>query len=227
MITQRALRFLRTTDVGLSVFLVMIVVFVFVLPPFGLVGIFGRVVIDIFFSLMLISGVTSVSERKIISAIVTGITVIALVFRWTGSFVTLPALQVLDYVATTVVILLFCMVILIRVLKPGPITFRRIEGAVAVYLLLGLVWAYAYELIAHSDPGAFSGAVAVSGSFSSWAYFSFVTLATLGYGDISPVHPVARSLATAEAITGQLYLAILIARLVSQELYKRQQKPEG
>ena len=52
-------------------------------------------------------------------------------------------------------------------------------------------------------------------------YFSFVTLATLGYGDIAPVHPVARSLAVAEAITGQLYLAILIARLVSQELYYR------
>jgi hypothetical protein len=55
-------------------------------------------------------------------------------------------------------------------------------------------------------------------------YFSFVTLATLGYGDISPVHPIARSLAVAEAITGQLYLAILIARLVSQELYYRTSK---
>ena len=54
--------------------------------------------------------------------------------------------------------------------------------------------------------------------------FSFVTLATLGYGDISPVHPLARSLAVAEAITGQLYLAILIARLVSQELYYRTTK---
>ena len=52
-------------------------------------------------------------------------------------------------------------------------------------------------------------------------YFSFATLASLGYGDIVPVHHVARSLAVAEALTGQLYLAILVARLVSQELYYR------
>ena len=65
------------------------------------------------------------------------------------------------------------------------------------------------------------------GRFSSWTYFSLVTLATLGYGDIAPVHPVARSLVTAETITGQLYLAILIARLVSQELYYRQITTDG
>ena len=133
----------------------------------------------------------------------------------------------LDYVATIVSVLLFCMMILTRVFKKGPITFHRIEGAIAVYLLLGLAWAYAYQLLAYLDPGAYSGAVTASGGFSSWTYFSFVTLATLGYGDIAPVHPVARSLATAEAITGQLYLAILIARLVSEELFYRQLRSEG
>jgi hypothetical protein len=109
-------------------------------------------------------------------------------------------------------------------LKKGPITAYRIQGAIAVYLLLGLAWAHTYDLIEYLSPGAFTGTITDSARFSSWMYFSFVTLATLGYGDITPMHPVARSLAVAEAITGQLYLAILIARLVSQELYYRASK---
>lgn len=205
----------------------MIVVFIFVIPPLGIVGIIGRLVFDVFFSLLLISGIASVSQHKGIFAAVAAIAVIALIFRWWDSFVPLPALQVLDYVSTIVSVLLFCTMILTRVFTKGPITFHRIEGAIAVYLLLGLAWAYAYQLVACLDPAAFSGAVTGSGGFSSWTYFSFVTLATLGYGDISPLHPAARSLATAEGITGQLYLAILIARLVSQELFYRQQARES
>ena len=217
----------RTPDAALSVFLVFIVVFIFVLPPLGRVGILSRLVIDIIFSLFLISGIASISERKVVFGTTAGTVAISLAFHWTASFISLPALQVTDYVATIVCVLLFCTTILTHVFKKGPITFHRIQGAVAAYLLLGLAWAYAYQLIAYADPGAFSGAVTASIGFSSWTYFSFVTLATLGYGDISPVHPVARSLATSEAITGQLYLAILIARLVSQELFRRQRQSDA
>jgi len=120
--------------------------------------------------------------------------------------------------------ILYCVVILTRVLKKGPITIHRIEGAIAAYLLLGFGWATAYEIVEYLNPGSFTGIQAGLAGFSSWIYFSFVTLATLGYGDIAPLHPAARSLATAEAITGQLYLAILVARLVSQELTYRQSK---
>ena len=209
------------TDRGLSLFLIMIVVVVFILPPLGSLGIFGRFIFDIFFSLLLISGIASMSGQGKAFIIITGIAVVALVFRWTDSLIPSPTLYILNYIATITSAILFCMVILARVLKKGPITFHRIEGAIAVYLLLGLTWANAFELVEYLNPGSFTGALTGSGRFSSWTYFSFVTLATLGYGDISPVHPIARSLAVAEAITGQLYLAILIARLVSQELYYR------
>lgn len=209
------------TDRGLSLFLIMIVVAVFILPPLGSLGIFGRFIFDIFFSLLLISGIASMSGQGKAFIIITGIAVIALVFRWTDSLIPSPTLYILNYIATITSAILFCMVILARVLKKGPITFHRIEGAIAVYLLLGLTWSNAFELVEYLNPGSFTGALTGSGRFSSWMYFSFVTLATLGYGDISPVHPIARSLAVAEAITGQLYLAILIARLVSQELYYR------
>jgi Na+/H+-dicarboxylate symporter len=130
-------------------------------------------------------------------------------------------LELLDFLTTITATIFFAIVVLSQVLKKGPITPHRIQGAIAVYLLLGFAWAHVYALIEYLSPGAFTGAVSASGRFTSWMYFSFVTLATLGYGDIAPLHPIARSLATAEAITGQLYLAILIARLVSQELHHR------
>ena len=215
------------TDRGLSIFLVMIIVVVFVLPSLAdLVGIARRLFFDIFFSLLLISGITSMSERRRVLITLAGISIVALAVRWIDSFNASALLDVLNYFATITAIILFSIVVLSQVLKKGPITVHRIEGAIAVYLLLGLAWAHTYELIEYLSPGAFIGAITTSARFSSWVYFSFVTLATLGYGDISPVHPVARSLAVAEAITGQLYLAILIARLVSQQLFHRESREE-
>jgi hypothetical protein len=214
----------RENDRGLAIFLVMTVFYMFVLPCLGSPGIVNRFMIDIFLSLLLITGIAAILVDKRFFVMVTAIVIIALVFRWAGFFSTSPVLHVLGYLATITSIILFCIFVLTRVLMKGPITLRRIEGAIAAYLLLGLAWTYAYKLVEYLNPGSFTGSISESGGFSSWTYFSFVTLATLGYGDISPVHPVARSLATAEAITGQLYLAILIARLVSQELYYRTSK---
>ena len=212
------------TDRGLSIFLVMIVVVVFVLPSLASLGITGRLFFDIFFSLLLISGIASMSGRRRVFITLTGISIVALAVRWIDAFNASPLLDVLNLLATITATILFSTVVLSLVLKRGPITAHRIQGAIAVYLLLGLSWAHTYDLIEYLSPGSFTGAITASSRFSSWMYFSFVTLATLGYGDISPVHPVARSLAVAEAITGQLYLAILIARLVSQELYDRASK---
>ncbi len=207
------------TDRGLSIFLVIIILVIFVLPPLGSRRVFG----DIFFSLLLISGASAISSSRKVFIGITGAAIVTLLLRWIDSLCASPFLDVLDYVAATTSIVLFCIVVLAQVMKRGPITVHRILGAVAVYLLLGLAWAHAYALIAYVDPAAFTGAIgAHEGRFSSWTYFSFVTLGTLGYGDIAPVNPVARSLVTAETITGQLYLAILIARLVSQELADRQ-----
>lgn len=106
-------------------------------------------------------------------------------------------------------------VVLTQSFRGGPVNLYRIQGAVAAYLLLGLAWAQAYELVALLAPGAFAGAVFPETEGSHFVYFSFVTLTTVGQGDVTPVHPVARSLAVAEALTGQLHPAILLARLVS------------
>jgi hypothetical protein len=111
----------------------------------------------------------------------------------------------------------------------GRMTSDRVAGAIAVYLLLGLLWALAYGVISATDPDSFRGVESFSvgkpGAQMDFIYFSFVTLTTLGYGDISPVAPIAKTLAWLEAVFGQLFLAVTIARLVSLEIAHRQQPP--
>ena len=110
------------------------------------------------------------------------------------------------------------------VLAPGKITRHRVLGAVALYLALGMMFAGAYRLSWQLSAGSLanvsSETVPLQG-YSSILYFSFVTLTSVGYGDILPIHPFVRALANFEAVIGQLYPATLLARLVTLELEQR------
>ena len=101
---------------------------------------------------------------------------------------------------------------------------NRVVGAVCVYLLLGVIWAVAYTMLEMISPGSFGGFTPLQGRGwdSEWLYFSFVTMTTLGYGDILPVSATARVLAYMQAVFGQLYVAILVAGLVSALISSRQ-----
>jgi voltage-gated potassium channel len=103
-----------------------------------------------------------------------------------------------------------------QVLFSGPIDGNKIVGAICIYLLIGLIWALLYLYIAQSIPNAFNGLEqrVWYDNFANVAYFSFVTLTTLGYGDISPIVPIARFLVYMEAIVGVFYMAILVASLI-------------
>ena len=114
----------------------------------------------------------------------------------------------------------FMAVIIVRdVLRSEVITWDRIQGAVSAYLLFGVAWGVLYAWAGLGDPQAFSGAVgATPQSGEPMIYYSFVTLTTLGYGDITPVSQTARTLAWLEAAFGQIYLVVLVAHLVSRQL---------
>jgi Ion channel len=110
------------------------------------------------------------------------------------------------------------------VYAPGRITSRRLQGAVVVYLNLALIFAAAFGLIRELSPDAFANLSVGAGEpaeVATMMYFSLTTLTTTGYGDIVPVDPFARSLANLEAVLGQFYLAITVARLVTLELEGR------
>ena len=116
-------------------------------------------------------------------------------------------------------------------LRGGEISLDTIFAAVCGYLLLGVAWAVVYSSIDLAQPNAFhlsdellAGAQQGEPRMSLFVYFSFVTLGTLGYGDITPVSVSARTLAWLEAVLGQLYLAVLIAGLVGAVIATRQKR---
>jgi hypothetical protein len=113
-----------------------------------------------------------------------------------------------------------------HVFQTRRITRETIAGAICAYLLLAATWANVFSMIEHLRPGSFANLTvniaedtekaSLRRRSAEFSYFSFVTLSTLGYGDITPLTRSARNLAALEAIFGQLYLAVLIARLVGQ-----------
>jgi voltage-gated potassium channel Kch len=115
--------------------------------------------------------------------------------------------------------------VLYQVLRKGHVTAHRVGGAIAVYLMLGLIWASAYSLLFIDDPASFDlgrpieatdelSEIQTKGT-SRLVYFSFVTMTTLGYGDVTPRSEAAGTLAILQALTGQIYLAVILARIVS------------
>lgn len=136
-------------------------------------------------------------------------TVAGLILDWTS----------LVLVRLTAMLLYFAMMAWLavrQVLFTGPIDHNKIVGSVCIYFLLGLVWAMLYTLLLELSPTTFNGVTAGvwEDNLPDLLYFSFVTLTTLGFGDISPAEPIAKFLVYMEAVVGQLYIAILVASLV-------------
>jgi len=117
-------------------------------------------------------------------------------------------------------------IILAHLFAEDEITSDVIMGAICVYFLIGLIWAFVFSTLEMLQPGSFQMPQGTGTELSNFSYYSYVTLTTLGYGDITPISAPARSLALLEAIMGQLYIAILIARLVgihiSQSRFRQQ-----
>jgi hypothetical protein len=109
------------------------------------------------------------------------------------------------------------------VFRRGRITYHRIIGAILLYLLIAVVFGTLFTFVGLQLPDAFKGITFEDNPAlaNSVFYLSFVTLTSTGYGDIVPVHPIARSLCNIESVIGQLYPATLLARLVTLELRQR------
>jgi hypothetical protein len=116
----------------------------------------------------------------------------------------------------TVALILFAASCVLRyVLKATVITRDQIYAGICMYVMLGFAFGAVYYLIDILDPKSFVANTRAPGDNPDLVYFSFVTLATLGYGDITPQSNVARALAILESMTGMVYIAVFMARLVS------------
>ncbi len=227
---RRTLAYLErlwATDIALTTLLISLLVYFIFLYPLGLLGSY-RPVPAAFFSLILITGAITAFRNRIFRTLVFSWGLLALILTWARLL--FPHQQTLIFVAHSLAmffLVLLTLLILGQALREGPTTYHRITGAVAAYLLIGIIWAFAYYLFTLWIPGAFSvqGPSVPSDRESLQSklfYFSFVTLTTIGYGDIVAVHPIVRMLVILEGVVGQLFPAILIARLVSLQVQSKQ-----
>lgn len=224
---------LWATDRSLTALLVLLLLLLFVIRPLTGLGYDVGPLGSALFTLALFSGVLAVTHSAASRLAVGAVTLFAVCVHWLRytTFGTLTPLP--EALATLMACGLLAAIVFAQVFRPGPITMHRIQGAVAGYLLIAMVFTNIFVFIDLASPGAYGGdlagpaaATARDQRASQLAYFSLTTLTTVGYGDITAVSPIARSMAMLEAVTGQLFPAILIARLVSMELYYRQRRFE-
>src|SRR6201993_2432881 len=179
----------------------------------------GDLIVSALFSLVLLAGVVAVADRKRVLVIAIILAIPAIAGRWINHFrpdlIPPPV-----FITAGLILIAFVVGNLLRFVFRAPsVNTEVLCSSIPAYLMLGLMWTMAYWLVDQLTPGgAFSyntnaGTRSMNG-FTGF-YFSFITLSTVGYGDITPVSRIARWLAAMEAMTGLLYVAVLISRLVS------------
>jgi hypothetical protein len=227
------LRFWLSTTSALTSLLALLTA-AFVLLPFLLeneaVGASVRIAIEI----MLIGLVLRLNVGRTVVAFVIGIAVLDAIADWTASFHSVPALTLVRLALALGFFGTVAVLIGSTVWRQRDVGAESILAIVAVYLLLGLCWALAFSIVEYLQPGSFQnicearvgeiGCRAEIADFPRAYYFSFVTLTTLGYGDVVPVSRAAEGVAAMASVSGQLFIAILIARIVG--MYIAQQSVE-
>ena len=195
-------------------FLLAMIVLIIVLRPF--VEGYARVglLTDVFFGLILLAGVYSFGRQGKKFFVALAIALPALLLEVATHFIPLEPIVIIKRIAFALFLAYILVLILSHIFKEKEVTEDLITGAICVYLVLGMVWAFIFYFLELARPGSFLFATSTQQDVGSFIYYSFITLATVGYGDIVPLTSPARSLAVLEAIAGQLYLAVTIARLV-------------
>jgi hypothetical protein len=196
-------------------FLLISIVLFLVLRPFveGLVRI--NLLMEIFVSVILLSGIYAVSESRVslVFALLTGLP--ALFIGWSFQLLKVPALLLTHHICSGLFFGVATIIILRHLVNQKVVTVDLIWGAVCGYFFIGFMWGDIYSLLETIQPGSFNLGQQPVMNIDSFIYFSFVSLTTLGYGDIIPLTKQAQSLAIIEAVMGQMYLAVNIAALVA------------
>ncbi len=199
-------------------YLLISLVIQFMVYPYLQGGLIQRSILFFVLSSIVLLGMYAVSGSKRLFWVAIVLGAPAILSRFVVLFSGDDLLEMATLVSSILFYLFMTATILFYVFRPNDVTADTICGAISVYLLIGITWSLVYFFVELVHPGSFyiSKEYDIDGQLTSsdFLYFSYTTLTTLGYGDIIPVTPVARSLATLEAIFGPLYLAILIARLV-------------
>ncbi len=178
----------------------------------GFVGI--HIVWNIFISAILLSGVHAISGRRRNVYIASLLALPMLVSIWSEYFVENKYVVTVGTLCGVVFFAYMIVNILLFIYKQDEVTRDLIVGAAVVYLLMAIMWTFIYRVVEMANPGSFTISATDIHERLRFTYFSLVTITTLGYGDIVPTTGLASSLATLEAVVGQLYLVTTVAWLV-------------
>lgn len=149
---------------------------------------------------------------------------LVILIEWLAEILNLSLFNKISFLANILFFYLIVLLFILQIAKAKTISFRVIMESVTGYLMLGLSFSILIGLVCFIDPTSFSFKHLTEeinpaySYFSNYTYYGFVTLTTLGYGDVVPLTPAARSLSIFTSITGQMYVAIIIAALVSKYL---------
>ena len=225
---------MQTKIIGNFLFLLLSLLLLFFFYPLVQRGPAGIIILDILLLTILISSKYAIREQKkiflaslLLASVAFGSTVL-------NYFLISPSLRLVAIVAYGLFFTLMAITILSTIIKAKKVTTETIYASICVYLLLGIIWTMIFAVIEIIEPGSFlsggapvvdlHGDPAEQNVFANLIYYSFVTLTTLGYGDITPVSPYARALSSLEAVVGQLFIAVLIARLVGMHIVHETKK---
>ncbi len=207
---------------SLTALLILLIVEMFIVIPASRAGYALGLLGSLAFSSLLLAGLLAMARHRILQAISGVFVAGAIAVRLSRALFGVSEMLQWDALLSMLSVIGMIIVVLWQVYREGPVTGHRVRGAVAAYLLIAILFAYGYALISYLAPGSFQlpAWVAKAGPERAGAffYFSMVALTTTGFGDITAIHPVARSLVMFEALIGQLYPAILIARLVTLQM---------
>ena len=206
------------SQANLSLFLCLLILVGFVIPAVVVERGDLPLYSDIAFSVVAVVGALIAWGNRRLFMLTSLVASVAVVLRWAKWWNPTHVLILWSVWVGLAAILTITAVLLWQVLRSGRVTAMRIQGAIAAYLCIGFSWAHAYHIAALSVPNAFNATGSDVSLASAWVNYSFGMLTTVGYQGILPVHPLAHTLGSAEAVTGQLYLTVLVARLVSMHV---------
>jgi hypothetical protein len=210
---------LWTAEKGLTALLFFTLAYLFVVCALGDFN-FGAIVARIMFSFIIVAGILATFRQRWVRFLVIILAVVSFAFVWLEHIYHSRALTLLNAAFGLLFLLLLLAILITKVFQKGTVTPDRIRGAIVVYLLIGGMWDFFYFLIALTIPHAFNWpknlvVTDLQAIQQTLTYFSFITLTTTGYGDVTPAIPLTRTLAMFESLAGQLYLVITLTRLVS------------
>ena len=203
-------------------FLIVFMVALVVMGPFINEFVRLRFFMNLCFSIIFIATIYAVSQKRFHIIIAVILIIPTLIALWSEDIKANNALLTIGYLCGLIVFAFAVISILIFLFSQQEVTRQTISAAVAVYLLLALMWTFIYRLIENLYPESFAVAHdQLMGAENIFLYFSLVTITTLGYGDITPIGSQALALSVLEAITGQIYLVVVVAWFVGLYVSKK------